>query len=148
MPSKTAKTPDIEQEMADISERIAALELEREALAAAPPPEWDTLTELGTEQLIQQEQRRLVVPQLLRAARIKLLELRRQSHQLGLRPVEVELEEDYAAYEEAEAKLVKAREERDAAHQQWNNTLDAAERIRRRIGNLGREIGELRGSSS
>ena len=144
---KTAKAPDIEQEITEVAGRIDALERERVALEAAPLPEWDALNELGTEQLIQQEQRRLVIPQLLKAARIKLLELRRQSHQLGLQPVEATLEEYYAAYEKAEAKLVKAREERDAAHQQWNNTLDAAERIRRRIGNLGREISELRGAS-
>ena len=85
MPPKTAKTPDAdidnEREIADVSERLDALGRERADLDAAPPPEWDALDEASAEELVRREQRRLVVPQLLRAGRARLLELRKAKYE-------------------------------------------------------------------
>ena len=150
---KTAKTLDadidIEREMADISERIAALELEREALAAAPPPEWDALNELGTEQLIQQEQRRLVIPQLLRAARTKLLELRKAKYEAKLAGMAPERERHYQELEEAEAAFLAAEERLRMARAVHSDDVQAQIKVERRVAEIGREIAELRcGSSS
>ena len=144
---KAAKTPDtdIEQEMADISERLDELERERIALDATPPPEWDTLNEAGTEELVRREQRRLVVPQLLRAARIKLLELRKAGYEERLPAMARERERHYGELEEAEAAFLAAEERLRMARAVHSDDVTASIKVERRVAEIGREIAELRG---
>ena len=145
---RTAKTPDKEQEITDVSERIAALEQEREALEAAPPPEWDALDEAGAEELVRREQRRLVIPQLLRAGRVRLLELRKAGYEERLGGMARERERHYGELEEAEAAFLVAEERLRLARAVHSDDVQANIKVERRVAELGREIAELRGPSS
>ena len=145
---KTAKTPDIEQEMADVYERLDALERERAALDAAPPPEWDALDEAGAEELVRREQRRLVIPQLLRAGRVRLLELRKNKYEEKLLVMAPERERHYRELEEAEAAFLAAEERLRMARAVHSDDVQAGIKLERRVAEIGREIAALRGGPS
>ena len=133
----------VEGEISTLSERLRELELELAALSHPEPVEWgDADLE---ERLLEAERRKAVLPRLIRAGQVKLLQLRKRAYELQLRPLEADLEEEHRLFERAEGKLTKAREERDAAHEAWNRTLSAAEGLRRRIKHTDREIVELSG---
>ena len=145
---KTAKTPDIEQEITEVAGRIAALESELAALDAAPPPEWDALDEAGTEELVRREQRRLVIPQLLRAGRVRLLELRKAKYEAKLADMAPERERHYQALEEAEAAALAAEERLRLARAVHSDDVQAHIKVERRVAEIGREIAALRGGPS
>ena len=148
MPSKTAKAPDIEQEITEVTERIAALESERESLEAAAPPGGDSLDEAGAEELVRREQRRLVIPQLLRAGRVRLLELRKAGYEERLGGMARERERHYQELEEAEAAFLVAEERLRMARAVHSDDGGASIKVERRVAEIGREIAELRGGSS
>ena len=145
---RTAKTPDIGQEIGEVSERIAALEREVAALDAAPPPEWGALDEAGTEQLIRRQQRRSVIPQLIRAGRARLLELHKAKYEKRLGDMAAERERHYQESEEAEAAFLAAEERLRTARAVHSDDVQAQIKVERRIAEIGREIAELRGGPS
>ncbi len=145
---KTAKTPDIEQEITEVAGRIDSLERELSALDAAPLPEWDALDEAGAEELVRREQRRLVIPQLLKAGRVRLLELRKNKYEERLLVMGPEWERHYRELEEAEAAFLTAEERLRMARAVHADDVAASIKVERRVAEIGREIAELRGGSS
>ena len=145
---KTAKTPDIEQEITEVTGRIDSLERELAALDAAPPPEWDSLSEAGAEELVRREQRRLVIPQLIRAGRVRLLELRKAQYEKKLADMAAERERHYEELVEAEAAFLDAEERLRLARAVHSDDVQANIKVERRVAEIARELAELRGGAA
>lgn len=148
MSTKTKAPPGdtveaIEEEIAALDKEIQNMEAEL-AEESAAPLSWDEITSSTADELARKEQRRGILPRLLKAARIKRLELRKRQYELEAEPLRAECEENYHKLERATEKERKAKEEREAALGAWNFTLSTVRGLERRIKDTERQIREER----
>jgi hypothetical protein len=144
--STKPKAPEtVEEELVSLDREIESMEAElREE---GTPLSWDEITSSTADELARKEQRRGILPRLLKAARIKRLELRKRQYELQAEPLYAERVENYRKLERAIEKDRKAKEEREAALGAWNITHSALQGVERRIKDTERELSELRGEA-
>jgi hypothetical protein len=89
------------------------------------------------------EQHRNSLPRLIRAAKVKRLELEKDRRDKEAAALQKKVETTYAALQEQEERLRAAQEERDAAHAQWTLALSASQNANDRARRAYRELREL-----
>lgn len=140
----------IEQDLEAIDYEIAVMEAEK---AGMPPvPTWDQLQEAGAlRELQEREARRGVLPHLIRAAKIKKLELERARHERAMEPLQETMERTHARGEELRAELIRVQEELNIVHSEHHDAFWRFQSKERRCNEIAREIarlGEARGGDS
>ena len=147
MSTKTAKTVSaVEDEIVHLDEEIGRMEAEL-VHSATTAIAWDDVNEAAVEELVNRERRRAILPRLIKAAKIKRLELRIMREQRASGPLEAERAAAHERLEEATAKRWEAVEEENAARALWSRAHNRIERIERRIRDAEREISALRGEA-
>ena len=135
--SAKASVEDLEQSIQEMEAELAD--------GHGRPLTWDEVTSTTPEELARKEQRRGILPRLIRAAKVKRLELEVQSRQRVADELRAKLEPSYEAFQEKEDELRRAKEVRDEAHGEWSRTLSALQGADGRVDRVARELGELRG---
>ena len=130
----------IGEELLKLDTEIENMETELEA--GEKPLVWD---EAGSVEEIAAEQHRLaILPRLIRAAKIKRLELKIKRHEREAEPLEVQRAKAYEALERAQAKRFEVEEQIAAARQAWSLPHVQLQSLERRIKDAERELSELR----
>ena len=104
----TEKLLEEEREMGAEIERLEAELAQLES--PAPALNWEAIQAGGLDQLDKREMRRITLPKLIRAARVRQLELRRERHEAEMGPLSSRQEEARARLEEARANRAEAEE--------------------------------------
>ncbi len=138
-----ATTRTVEEEMQALDGEIESMEREL-AEEAAPPLRWEEITSSTADELARKEQRRGILPRLITAAKIKRLELQRESYERQLEPLISERDEAHRKLEKARDKERKAKEEREAAHGLWGIKHGAVQSLEDRVKRTNRELRELK----
>jgi hypothetical protein len=137
---RTAKAPGIEQLEQQIREMEAELTEDREGSL-----DWDDLP--SASELAEKEQRRAVLPRILRAARIKRLELRVAAEEKNLADLRKKSEEAHAAFRERQQERMDAEEAEQAASGQWNAAVSAGLMADQDLRRMKKELAELKVST-
>jgi hypothetical protein len=125
----------IAEDIARIDHELA--ELEREKAGLPPVPTWEQLQEAGAVQELQaREARRGVLPHLIKATRVKRLELQRRKYEDQIAELDEQRTEGYERLEAAREARSKAAEAENEAYSTW---YDAHWRIQSYEGHI-REI--------
>ena len=135
----------------DLSAEIEALEAEL-AEGYGQALTWEEVTSTTAEEIARKEQRRGILPRLIHAAKVRRLELEKLRREEEAAPLREKLEATYAAFQEQEEQLRRAKEERDAAHAEerdaahaeWTLTLYALQSADERTRRTEKELRELR----
>jgi hypothetical protein len=127
----------------DLDARIAEMETELEEIPGTALS-WDEVTSTTADELAHREQRRGMLPKLIRAARVKRLELERHRCEEEAASLRQKVEATYQAFQEQEDQLRQAKEKRDAAHAEWALTLSALQSADERTKRTDRELRELK----
>ncbi len=143
--TEKTNTGNIEAELAVLDEKIAGMVEEVEEVEAAPLV-WDRITSTTADELVATEQRRSLLPRLIRAARIKRLELERTREVERAAPLEEECARAHERLEKATAARVRAEEEAGHARFLWTNALSRLENRSRRVKEIDYEISKLKGA--
>ena len=98
----------------------------------------------SVEEMARKEQRRGILPRLIHAAKVRRVELAKKRREEEAAPLREKLEATYAAFQEQEDQLRKAKEKRDAAHAEWSLTLSALQSADERTRRTEKELSELR----
>ncbi len=136
-----AKSP--EAEMAALDKQIQ--DMEAELTAEAAPLTWEQVTATTAEELAHKEQRKGILPRLIRAAKIKRLELQIQRDRGSIEPLDAARAKAHEKLERATAKRWEAVEEEQAARGEWGKVHERIINLERRIKLEEREVAELRG---
>jgi DNA repair exonuclease SbcCD ATPase subunit len=136
----------IDKDLEEIDRQVAALEAEKAGMPA--PVTWDELQEAGTlRQVEQAELRRGVIPRMLRAARVKRLQLELERLEKRLAPIIKEQEESYERREELKAQI----QELEALHGQaqgaWSHASMRRDTIEREQRSVRKQLRELEGEN-
>lgn len=142
--TETKKRKASEASVEDLDQSIQEMEAEL-ADGHGRPLTWDEVTSTTAEALVRKEQRRGILPRLIRAAKVKRLELEVQSRQRVADEIRARLEPSYEAFQEKEDELRRAKEVRDEAHGEWAMTLSALQGADGRVDRVARDLQELRG---
>ncbi len=149
--TKTTTTTEEEaralaEEVENMEAELGRLEAEQAQLdAPARVPSWDELQRAGAvEDLENRARRGGVIPRLITAAKVKLLELRAERERLELEPLKAERVRAHDECQEAQAKAREAEQERIATFSRWNSAHAAIQDGERRIRLAEREIREIR----
>jgi hypothetical protein len=126
----------------DLDAKIQEMEAEL-AQGYGKPLTWDEVTTTTAEEIARKEQRRGVLPRLIHAARVRRLELEKERREEEAASLQEKVETTYAAFQEQEDELRKAKEKRDAAHAEWAITLSASQNANERTRRTERELREL-----
>ena len=126
----------------DLDQSIQEMETEL-ADGHGRPLTWDEVTSTTAEALVRKEQRRGILPRLIHAARVKRLEVEKRSREEEAAELRVRLEPTYAAFQEKEDELRRAKEARDAARGEWAMTLSAVGSADDRTRRTEQELQEL-----
>ena len=137
----TKNTPTAEEEIAGLVKQIQ--EMERELAEESAPLVWG---EAGADELLRKEQRRGVLPRLIMAARVRRLELLRRRTESELEPLYTQRAAAYEKLERATAKKIEAQEEELEARTAYSHPHTLIEKRERRLKDLDRQLGELRGA--
>ena len=108
------------------------------------PLTWEEITSTTAEEMARKEQRRGILPRLIHAAKVRRVELAKKRREEEAAPLREKLEATYAAFQEQEDQLRKAKEKRDAAHAEWSLTLSALQSADERTRRTEKELSELR----
>ena len=108
------------------------------------PLTWQEVTSTTAEEIARKEQRRGILPRLIHAAKVRRLELEKLRREEEATPLREKLEATYAAFQEQEDRLRRAKEERDAAHAEWTLTLSALQSADERTRRTEKDLRELR----
>jgi hypothetical protein len=127
----------------DLNAEIEAMEAEL-VEGYGQPLTWEEVTSTTAEELARKEQRRGILPRLIHAAKVRRLELEELRREEEAAPLREKLEATYAAFQEQEDRLRRAKEERDAAHREWTLTLYALQSADERTRRTEKELRELR----
>jgi hypothetical protein len=136
---RTRKMESVE----DLDEQIQSMEAEL-VEGYGKPLTWEEITSTTAEEIARKEQRRGVLPRLIRAAKVRRLELVKLRREEEAGPLREKLEATYQAFQEQEDELRRAKEKRDAAHAEWTLTLSALQSAEERTRRTEKELGELR----
>lgn len=136
---RTRKTESVE----DLDEQIQTMEAEL-VEGYEKPLTWEEVTSTTAEEIARKEQRRGILPRLIHAAKVRRLELEKLRREQEAAPLLEKLEATYAAFQEQEDQLRRAREKRDAAHAEWTLTLSALHSAEERTRRTEKELRELR----
>ena len=88
------------------------------------------------------------LPHLIKAGRIKKLELRRAKYERDLAPLMTRQEVSYEAMEEARARRIEAQEAENLAYAQWHDTHLRVGKLERAIKEPNTEIARLKEDGS
>ena len=148
MTKRTGAAATAQVDPEQLGEEIARLEAEQAELEG-PEREWsfDELVARSAE-FEAKERRRALLPRIIQAAKVRRLELEQRRHEEQAASLQGEVESTYAAFQEREAKLRRAKEERDAAHGQWTLAMSAMHSAQDRAKRTGRELRALRGEGT
>ncbi len=145
MTTKT-KPEDLLEEEKKMDAEISRLEAERGELdSPARALTWDEIQAGAAEDLEKRERRRGILPTLLRAAKVRRLELRRERHRQEAEPFRKKREEAHERLQAATAKRLEAVEEENAARYDYGDANARVESRERRVKEAAREIKALRG---
>jgi hypothetical protein len=136
---RTRKTESVE----DLDEQIQKMEAEL-VEGYEKPLTWEEVTSTTAEEIARKEQRRGILPRLIHAAKVRRLELEKLRREQEAAPLREKLEATYAAFQEQEDQLRRAKEKRDAAHAEWTLTLSALHSSEERTRRTEKELRELR----
>jgi hypothetical protein len=136
---RTRKTESVE----DLDEQIQTMEAEL-VEGYEKPLTWEEVTSTTAEEIARKEQRRGILPRLIHAAKVRRLELEKLRREQEAAPLREKLEATYAAFQEQEDQLRRAKEKRDAAHAEWTLTLSALHSSEERTRRTEKELRELR----
>lgn len=128
----------------DLDARIAEMEAELTE-GHGRPLTWDEVTASTAEEIFRKEQRRGILPRLIRAAKVKRLELEVRAREAEAEAIRAKLSPAYEAFQEKEAELSAAKERRDKAHGEWAVTLSALHSAEGRTERAARELAALKG---
>ena len=131
-----------EASVEDLDQSIQEMEAEL-ANGHGRPLTWDEVTSTTAEALVRKEQRRGILPRLIHAARVRRLEVEKRSREEEAAKLRGKLEPTYAAFQEEEERLRKAKEARDAARGEWAMTLSAVGSADDRTRRTEQELQEL-----
>lgn len=136
---RTRKMESVE----DLDEQIQMMEAEL-AEGYGKPLTWEEVTSTTADELVRKEQRRGMLPKLIRAARVKRLELVKRCREEEAAPLREKLEATYRAFQQKEDELRQAKGKRDAAHAEWALTLSALQSADERTRRAEKELRKLR----
>ena len=131
------------EKVEDLDEQIQSMEAEL-VEDYGKPLTWEEITSTPVEEIARKEQRRGVLPRLIHAAKVKRLELELLRREEEAAPLREKVQATYAAFQEQEDELRKAKEKRDAAHAEWSLTLSALQSADERTRRTKKELRELR----
>jgi hypothetical protein len=133
------KVRTIEEEVREVEREIE--NLERELAEREEPIVWG---EGAAEELEAKERRRVILPRLLTAAKMKRAELRIERERQAAEELEVGQRDAYDKMQRAEARERRAHEDLMAARSEWSGYHTRLEKIGRRIRDAEKEIEALR----
>jgi hypothetical protein len=136
---RTRNTESVE----DLDQQIQSMEAEL-VEGYGKPLTWEEVTSTTAEEIARKEQRRGILPRLIHAAKVRRLELEKLRREEEAAPLREKLEATYAALQEQENELRRAKEKRDAAHAEWSLTLSALQSAEERTRRTEKELDELR----
>jgi hypothetical protein len=132
------KGQTVEEEIGALDEQIR--EMEAKFQEEEQPLIWG---EGYAEELEAREKRRVILPRLITATKVKRAELRIQRERQAAEPLQAQQEAAYNKMQRAEARKLKADEDLMAARSEWSGVHTRLEKIGRRIRNAEREIEAL-----
>jgi hypothetical protein len=135
---RTRKAESVE----DLDAKIAEMEAELQE-GYGKPLTWDEVTSTTAEEIARKEQHRGVLPRLIRAAKVRRLELEKRRREDEAASLRAKVETTYAALQEQEERLRAVEEDRDAAHAEWALTLSAKQNADERTRRADKELREL-----
>ena len=141
--TETRKRTRKRESVEDLDRQIQSMETEL-AEGYGMPLTWEEVTSTTAEEIARKEQRRGVLPRLIHAAKVRRLELEKLRREEEATPLREKVEATYAAFQEQEEQLRRAKEERDAAHAEWTLTLYALQSADERTRRTEKELRELR----
>ena len=137
----TEKLLEEEREMGAEIERLEAELAQLES--PAPALNWEAIQAGGLDQLDKREMRRITLPKLIRAARVRQLELRRERHEAEIGPLSERLRRAEAKLEEARAERLEAAEREGAAHVERSDAHTALRYARQGLRQTERDLRAL-----
>lgn len=136
------KAQDLDHEIAEIDRRVAELEAEKAGLPE--PLSWDELMQAGALQQVEQaELRKGVIPRMLRAAKVKRLQLELVRLERRLEPITAEQEQAYERREKLNAQILQLQEQHGREQHAWSHAKMRRDAIEREQRSLRRSLREL-----
>ncbi len=132
----------VEARVEEMRHELVELERHEEAV------EWGEPEASLAKRLADAAKRKLVLPRLIRAGRVRALELERAAEERRAADLEAEAAEAHSLMVAATARKIQAGEEHGRALYSWTETLRRVDKRRRRIKLINRELGELRGKGA
>jgi chromosome segregation ATPase len=117
-----------ETTLEDLDAKIQEMEAELED-GCGELLSWDEVTSTTAEEIAASEQRRGILPRLIKAAKVKRLELEKRGHEERATSIGEERDAAYATFQEQEERLREAKAARDDAHDRWMVLLSAVNSV-------------------
>ena len=136
----------VEEERAEVEARVLQMQAELEGLDARQDNVvWGEKETSVAKRISDAARRKLVLPRLIRAGRVRLLEIDRKAEEERAREYEERQSEAYEAMQEATARKWQAEEDLGHARAQWSDANLRLESRHRCIKEINRELASLKG---
>jgi hypothetical protein len=141
---------NLEAERAEVERRVAEMQAELLTLQARENDgvTWGESETKLAKRISDAARQRLVLPRMIRAGRVRMLEIDRKIMEQRAAELEEKGQAAYAALREAETALRKAREDHGQAQYEHSDTAIRIQGVQRSIKRIDTELIELKGGNS